>query len=224
MSLASVVQEHSQVISDHTSPPDFTEDNSDVEFEPSLPPPPESSLQLEQEDSLEPPSDDSYEDSISFEFPGPFTVRLRPAVDREPSLPPPPEDSLDGSNSSLSLPGSSVDITSDRLPEPSSLAVLEEPSFRLEAPPPGGLLETSISFDLGNESFGADVVAKSTPIFTRWVNTQRRSNAPESPSRIVDQSRSEIMLRVSQLFTEGWGFDGSDDVVVDVDKTRKHGE
>ena len=173
--------------------------------------------------SFGPLSAESSEASISLDLQSPLKAPSCSVIDLEPSLPPPPEDTLEASSSLFSLPEeSSVASTSAH----SSESVAQEYSLPIEASSSQDRIEPSFSLDLGNESFGANVIAKSTPIFTRWVNMQRRSNAPESPTRdrILDQSRSEIMLRVSQLFTEGWGFDVDNSEVVDVDKTRKCGE
>ncbi|KAI0777022.1 hypothetical protein BC629DRAFT_1736198 [Irpex lacteus] len=207
-----------------------------LDLEPSLPPLPSQSFEDVTTDS--PEDDSALSNTLQVSVPDTHSKQLLaqpsislPSLDFEPSLPPPPDSDL--STSQLAFdpylsPASSVPDSSiaHQLPDPertpTAVPVLE-PSLLSPSPPVSGTLNVPndrLNLSLGNESFGASIVAKSTPILTRRVNTQTQAVALESLSREISMSRSGIMTRVSDLSTQASGFEtGSSSHVIDVEET-----
>ncbi|KAI0091263.1 hypothetical protein BDY19DRAFT_1055402 [Irpex rosettiformis] len=232
-SMASIIEKTSHPTGTCSSEPVTT--TLDFDSEPSLPPLPERSTSLFDSDPelslLLASLSDCSESNTSLELslsnaplgstPSPGVSLLRNSLEvncnvlshlnTSPST-------LDPGRNPFLLPIPVV-VTPSVSSEPSMSTAFQAPQTR----PSSDFLEADVNFDLGNKSFGADVVAKSTPIFTRWVNMQQRSSTPESPTR-MSQSRSEVVLRASDLLIHGWGFEGGSEDIVDVKKIRKAGE
>lgn len=233
--LESTLLQSASVQSLYPSPPP-SGSTATLDMEPSLPPLPSRSFEDGTTDS--PEDESARSNTLQVSVPETHSKQLLaqpsislPSLDFEPSLPPPPDSDL--STSQLAFdpylsPASSVSDLSiahqlpDPEPTPTPLPVLES-SLLSHSPPVSGTLDVpndSLNLSLGNESFGASIVAKSTPILTRSVNTQRQAVALESLSREISMSRSSIMARVSNLSTQASGFEtGSSSHVIDVEET-----
>ncbi len=188
-----------------------------LDLEPSLPPVPSQSFEDTTASSVEDeptPSATLVATEIRPERPQIQPAASFPSLKSEPSLPPPPDLDLSTSQFAFDPYLSPASSTSDlgvqlQLPDPESTPVPDTtPSHPPSSAPRN--LASHHNFELGNESFGANVVTNSTPIFTRG-----KASASESPSRDMSMSRSSIKVRVSDLFTQGLGFKTSGSRVVD---------